>query len=186
MVRTDPALVSQRKGRELLHKWETMLASMSHVYTFPRYSDPATLQLPKEAILAELCIFASPLYCILFFARQAHFSLLYYSIPHKEQHKMYDQLDQPEQFEIELISRSNEPYDPYIPSGSNAGVGPSGQPQGQSNQKVCGGVLQGMKADLAPSFSTTLLESIHTYTNMLAYYDDRSKTFKPKLTRLSM
>jgi hypothetical protein len=34
------------------------------------------------------------------------------------------------------MNRSNEPYDPYIPSGSNAGVGPSGQPQGQSNQKV--------------------------------------------------
>ena len=49
---------------------------------------------------------------------------------------MYDQLNEPEQFEGELIYRSNEPYDPYIPSGSNAGVGPSGQPQGQSNQKV--------------------------------------------------
>ena len=42
------------------------------------------------------------------------------------------------------------------------------------------------KADLAPPFSATLLEITHTYTNMLANYDDRSKTFKPKLTRLSM
>jgi hypothetical protein len=47
---------------------------------------------------------------------------------------MYDQLEQPDG--RKLMNRSNEPYDPYIPSGSNAGVGPSGQPQGQSNQKV--------------------------------------------------
>jgi len=55
---------------------------------------------------------------------------------------------------LQLMNRSNEPYDPYIPSGSNAGVGPSGQPQGQSNQKVRQAISYRAIADhISSSFS---------------------------------